>query len=42
MLGYNIQKYYIILLRKFKAGLNKNWLNDHYPGLKWNEYTTTK
>lgn len=42
MLVYNLQKYYIVLLRKFKQSLNKNVLNERYPGLKWNEYSTTK
>lgn len=42
MLVYNLQKYYIVLLRKFKQSLNKNVLNEKHPGLKWNEYSTTK
>lgn len=42
MLSYNILKYYVILLRKFKSGLNPNSLNDLYPNLKWNDYCKTK
>jgi hypothetical protein len=42
MLAYNLQKYYIILMRKYRAGLgSKQYLNDKFPGLKWNEYITT-
>lgn len=37
MLVYNLQKYYIILLKKFRTGLkSKKYQEDHYPGLKWN------
>ena len=36
MLSYNLTKYYLVLLRNFKEGLNKNELNARYPGLKWN------
>jgi hypothetical protein len=42
MLVYNLKKYYIVLLRKFRQGLNKNSLKDRYPNLKWDEFTTTK
>lgn len=35
MLVYNLRKYYIVLLRKFKQSLNKNNLKELYPGLKW-------
>jgi len=42
MLAYNLQKYYIILLRKYRAGLaSKQYLNDKFPGLKWSEYIMT-
>lgn len=42
MLSYNILKYYVILLRKFKSGLNPNSLNSLYPHLKWSDYSKTK
>ena len=42
MLSYNLLKYYVILLRKFKGGLNSKSLSERYPNLKWNEYTKTK
>lgn len=42
MLSYNLTKYYLVLLRNFKEGLNKNELNARYPGLKWNEVINTK
>lgn len=36
MLAFNLQKYYIILLKKFRAGLiSKKYQEDHYPGLQW-------
>lgn len=35
MLSYNIMKYYVILLRKFKSTLNPNSLNTLYPNHKW-------
>lgn len=39
MLCYNLHKYYLILLRQFRAGLSsKHYLEDHFPGLKWGEY----
>ena len=42
MLAYSLQKYYIVLMRKHRSGLgNKQYLNDKYPGLKWNEYIVT-
>lgn len=42
MLAYNIQKYYIILMRRHRAGLgSKNYLNEKYPGLQWNDYIVT-
>jgi hypothetical protein len=42
MISYNLTKYYLVLLRSFKDGLNKNELNQRYPGLKWNEVLNTK
>ena len=42
MLSYNLMKYYLILLKEFKEGLNKESLNDRYPGKKWVEYLGTK
>jgi len=42
MIAYNLLKYYVVLLRNFREGLNKNDLNARYPNLQWNEYTTTK
>jgi serine/threonine protein kinase len=42
MLSYNLLKYYIVLLRAFRDGLNKNDLTQRYPGLKWQEVLTTK
>ena len=42
MLSYNLLKYYVILLRKFKGGLNSKSLSERYPNLKWSEYTKTK
>ncbi len=42
MLSYNLTKYYLILLKTFKDGLNKNELNQQYPGLKWNEVLSSK
>lgn len=42
MLSYNLLKYYIVLLRTFRDGLNKNDLIQRYPGLKWQEVLTTK
>lgn len=42
MLSYNVLKYYIILLRKFRSGLGLNALNTRYPNLKWNEYSKTE
>jgi hypothetical protein len=42
MLSFNLLKYYIVLLRKFQAGLNKNSLNERFPNMKWNEYVSTK
>jgi len=41
MLTYNVLKYYIVLLRKFKKNLNKDSLNQLYPNMKWNGYITT-
>ena len=36
MLCFNIYKFYIILLKKFKSGMhNKNYLKDHFPELNW-------
>jgi hypothetical protein len=42
MLSYNLLKYYLVLLKNFKEGLNKNDLNQLYPGLKWGEFMATK
>lgn len=42
MLSYNLLKYYIVLLRSFKDGLNKNDLSQRHPGLKWGEVLATK
>lgn len=41
MLSYNVLKYYIVLLRNFKASLNANSLNNLHPGLKWADYIKT-
>jgi hypothetical protein len=42
MLSYNLLKYYIVLLRAFRDSLNKNELSQRYPGLKWQEFLTSK
>jgi hypothetical protein len=42
MLSYNLLKYYLVLLKNFKEGLNKTDLNQAYPGLKWGEYQASK
>lgn len=42
MLSFNLLKYYIVLLRGFKEGLNSASLNQQYPGLKWNEFLNSK
>lgn len=42
MLSYNLMKYYLVLLREFKEGLNKDFLPQRYPGKKWVEYLATK
>ena len=41
MLSYNLMKYYVVLLRKFKGLLNKNSLNERYPHMRWTEYVST-
>ena len=35
MLSYNTLKYYIVLLKKFKAHLNSNALSQLYPNMRW-------
>lgn len=41
MLSFNVLKYYIILLRKFRSELNANSLTKTYPNLNWNGYSKT-
>ena len=42
MLSYNLMKYYVVLLRKFKKMLNKDSLNERFPHMRWTEYVGTK
>lgn len=37
-LTYNLLKYYLILMRRFKEKLTENELNEKYPGLQWNHF----
>lgn len=42
MISYNLVKYYIVLLRKFKGLLNINSLNQRFPNMKWQQYSATQ
>lgn len=42
MISYNLVKYYIVLLRKFKGLLNPNSLNQRFPNMKWQQYSATQ
>ncbi len=42
MLTFNLLKYYIILLTKFRDSLDSTSLNKLYPNLRWNEFVLTK
>ena len=42
MISYNLVKYYIVLLRKFKGLLNTNSLNQRFPNMKWQQYSATQ
>ena len=39
MLNYNLLKYYVILLRRFKKDLSVEALDKKYPNKRWKEYS---
>jgi hypothetical protein len=41
MLTFHLLKYYIVILRVFRSGLNPIDLSVAFPGLKWGEYLNT-
>ena len=43
MVAFNISKYSIILLRKFRRGIeSQHYLKTNYPNLNWGEYSHTE
>lgn len=39
MLNYNLLKYYIVLLRRYKKALDVKLLDQNYPNKRWKEYS---
>lgn len=42
MLKFNLLKYYVILLRRFRKEVRVEVLEQKYPNMKWKEYGSTK
>ena len=42
MLKFNLLKYYVILLRRFRKEVRVEMLEQKYPNMKWKEYGSTK